>query len=90
MMKCEIAHLDDNQYFQDLEFVPFPVMDEQTGHAVVFGYVYEVNPLLLLDKPEQLQRLIRVCKGCTVWKIYVEIRGYYNSLVEKQKANEYR
>ena len=90
MMKCEIAYLDDNQYFQDLEFVPFPVTDEQTGHAVVFGYVYEVTPLLLLDKPEQLQRFIRVCKSCTVWKTYVKIREYYNSLVEKQKANEYR
>ncbi len=90
LMKCEIGHLNDNQYFQDLDFAPSPLKENKTGHAVVFGYAYEVEPISLLDKPEQQKQFIRICKGCTVWKIFEKLKDYYNSIVEKQKRNKYR
>lgn len=89
-MPLLIEHMDDNQYIQDLENMPFPVSDSETGHAAIFGYGYKVDPLTLMGKDEQLKNFNEVCDGGDVREIYVKIKEYYKSLVEKQKINEYR
>lgn len=85
-----IEHMGDNQYIQDLENLPFPVSDASTGCAAVFGYVYRVDPLTLLDKPEQMKSFVEVCKGGSVHEVYQSVKLFYQELVEKQKVNEYR
>lgn len=85
-----IDRIGDNQYIQGLENIPAPVTDNSTGHAAVFGYVYKVDPLSLLDKPEQKKNFMEVCEGGEVQKVYQRVKEYYQELVEKQKVNEYR
>lgn len=85
-----IEHMGDNQYIQDLENLPFPISDYSTGHVAVFGYVYKVDPLSLMDKPEQKKNFMEVCEGGSVRDVYQRIKRYYQELVEKQKVNEYR
>ena len=85
-----IDRIGDNQYIQGLENIPAPVTDNSTGHAAVFGYVYKVDPLSLMDKPEQKKNFMEVCEGGEVQKVYQRVKEYYQELVEKQKVNEYR
>ena len=85
-----IEHMGDNQYIQDLENLPFPVSDCRTGHAAVFGYVYKVDPLSLLDSPEQKKNFMEVCDDGSIRTVYQRVKEYYQLLVSKQKVNEYR
>ena len=85
-----IEHMGDNQYIQNLENTPFPVLDSSTGHAAVFGYVYKVDPLSFMDKPEQRKSFMEVCEGGSVRGVYLRVKKYYQELVNKQKVNEYK
>ena len=40
-----IEYIGDDQHIQDMENIPFPVLDFNKGSAAVFGYVYRVDPL---------------------------------------------
>lgn len=85
-----IEFIGDNQHIQDRENLPFPVSDNSTGHAAVFGYVYTVDPLSLLEKPEQKASFIDICDGHPIRQIYQRVKEYYNDIVERQKINKYR
>lgn len=85
-----IEFIGDNQHIQDMENLPFPVSDNSTGHTAVFGYVYTVDPLSLLEKPEQKASFIDICDGHPIRQIYQRVKEYYNDIVERQKINEYR
>lgn len=85
-----IEHIGDNQYIQDMESVPFPVSDDSTGHAAVFGYAYKVDPLSLLDKPDKQKAFLEVCNDASVRSIYETVKEFYQTVAEKQKVNEYR
>lgn len=85
-----IEFIRDNQHIQDMENLPFPVSDNSTGYAAVFGYVYTVDPLSLLEKPEQKASFIEICDGHPIRQIYQRVKEYYNDIVERQKINEYR
>ena len=85
-----IEHIGDNQYIQDLENIPVLVSDSSTGYAAVFGYVYKVDPLSLLDKPEQKNDFMEVCEGGSVRDVYQRVKEYYQELLNEQKVNEYR
>lgn len=85
-----IEHMGDNQYIQDLENIPFPVSDERTGQAAIFGYVYKVDPLSLLANAEKQQGFIEVCNGGDIRVVFQQVHEYYQALVKKQKRNEYR
>lgn len=86
----EIKHMGDNEYIQNQEFTPFPVSDKKTGKTAVFGYLYSINPLLFLDRPERQKEFLRICKDKPVWKMYESVKTYYRAIVDKQRINDYR
>lgn len=87
--KHDIAYIHDREYFQALEFTPFPIIDN-AGQAVCFGYSYTVDPLSLLEKPEQQNQFMDLCNKTPVRKIFDEVKQYYSKAVETQKKNDYR
>ena len=82
--------MGDNEYIQNQEFTPFPVSDKKTGKTAVFGYLYSINPLLFLDRPERQKEFLRICKDKPVWKMYESVKTYYRAIVDKQRINDYR
>ena len=84
-----MEYIHDRQYLQDLEFTPFPITDE-TGYAVVFGYVYKVDPLSLLEQPDKQKEFLEVCNGGEVRSTYEAVKAFYLEIAAKQKVNEYR
>lgn len=89
-LRFEIQHLHDHQYLQELEFTPFPITDDETGCAVVFGYEYKIDPLSLLDKPEKMNDFLELCNRPEVREAYEAVKTFYKEISEKQKVNEYR
>ena len=85
-----IAHVGDTEYIRNSENMPLPALDKRTGQPAVFGYVYEANPLSLLDKPKQQKEFIKICKYNRIWEEYEKVKVFYQELVEKQKVNKYR
>lgn len=85
-----IEHIGDNQYIQDMENIPFPVSDYNKGSAAIFGYVYRVDPLSLLDKPDKRSEFLEMCESGGVRDVYERVKEYYRTLVEKQQMNAYR
>ena len=88
-MKYDVKHIGDRQYFQDLEFAPFPVTDN-TGQVVCFGYDYIVDPMSLMDKPEKKELFIELCNTAKLDRLYERIKAYYTKLIELQKTNDFR
>lgn len=88
-LQFEIEYIHDQQYLQDLEFTPFPVIDNN-GYAALFGYVYKVDPLTVLESPNQLKDLLEVCHSSAVQSTYERVKEYYAELLKKQKKNAYR
>ena len=88
-LQFEIEYVHDRQYFQDLEFTPFPITDN-TGCAVVLGYVYKVDPLSLLEKPDQQKDFLELCEAGDVRTAFATVKTFYQEVTQKQKVNEYR
>ena len=88
-LQFEIEYIHDQQYLQDLEFTPSPVIDNN-GYAALFGYVYKVDPLTVLESPNQLKDLLEVCHSSAVQSTYERVKEYYAELLKKQKKNAYR
>lgn len=88
-LQFEIEYVHDRQYFQDLEFTPFPITDN-TGCAVVLGYVYKVDPLSLLEKPDQQKDFLALCEAGDVRTAFAAVKTFYQEVTKKQKVNEYR
>jgi len=86
----EIAHLGDTEYIRNSENMPLPALDKRTGQPAVFGYLYELNPLSLLDKPKQQKEFIKMCKINRIWEEYEIVKAFYQELIDKQKVNKYR
>ena len=88
-MKHDVRYIGDREYFQDLEFTPFPVTDN-TGQAVCFGYDYIVDPMSLVDKPDKKELFIELCNMAKLDRLYERIKAYYTKLIEMQKNNDFR
>lgn len=73
-----------------MKLVPPPVWDSNTGHAAVFGYVYKVDPLSVMDQPDKVQVLIEMCDSAKIRNTYDRVKGYYKNLVEQRQTNAYR
>ena len=83
----EIVHINDGQYFQDLEYDPFPLLDNH-GCPVCFGFLYKVDPIELSNTPEKRDLFIDLCKQAKLDDIYTDIKDFYSEIIEKQKANK--
>ena len=89
-MKHDICYLNNQGYFEALEYAPTPVVYD-TGNPVCFGYVYKINPMSLSTKSEQYKLLMEMAKGVDdIYKTFIEVKNHYKQIAEQQKRNDYR
>lgn len=83
-LQFEIEYVHDRQYLQDLEFTPFPITDN-TGCAVVLGYVYKIDPLFLLEKPDQQKDFLELCEAGDVLTAFAAVKTFYQEITKNRK-----
>lgn len=88
-VKHGISNIDDENYFHEIESTHTPITDEN-NNVICFGYIYKVDPLSLLDKPEQQKMFIDLFNIDVIRKPYEKIKQYYLTIREEQKAFDYR
>ncbi|MEY8763162.1 MULTISPECIES: NACHT domain-containing protein [Clostridium] len=84
-----IHYKDDPDYFEDMRLMPMPIRDDR-GKPVCFGYKYRVNPLSLLSDQRRTEDFIDMAKKAGLVDIFMNVKNYYNQMVERQKANDFR
>ncbi len=61
----------------------------KNGEPICFGYAYTVDPHSLVEQPELKTNFIELCQASHLDVMFAKVRKYYESIVKKQRANEY-
>lgn len=89
MNENEIRHKGDSDYFEKMRLMMVPIRDDK-GEPVCFGYKYRVNPLSLLPDQRRTEDFIAMAKKAGLVDAFMKVKEYYNKIVERQKANDFK
>lgn len=66
-------------------------LSEATDESqTIYGYVYNVNPLSLLDERNKRLEFLATCAKGDAWMAYSAVKLFHDGLLTKQKENGYR
>ena len=88
LLQASPIEIEDKGDSQKLKNLATLVSDYSKGQATIIGYVYRVDPLLLLNEPDKLREFLKLCEDNKVKETYKRLKAYYHKLIE-EKRNVY-